>query len=419
VTEVHHQTVALASGALTEQRHVCGLFHTRDEEYRTLLPFVQEGFQRGEKAIHIVDPALHADHLARLSGAGIDVAAALARKQLEVHGWTDTYRPGAFDWRETAVRVRALQSQARAEGFPRTRLIGHGEWALGDPGSLATIVEYEARMNDVLREFDDPVVCTYDRSRFEASTSVDLLRAHPIGILDGALLANPIFLPASRFLSRMRGEPLSVLRDRFLAALVAGAQGEALEIAIEDGLADDVPATTLYLEVVQASLREIGRLWQQKQISVAQEHAATGIARLALAQLRLHLPHAPSNGKHVAVACVEGELHDLGGRMIADFLETAGFEVNFLGANVPTEALAELVRQRPPQVLGLSATTTSSITGLRRAIAAVRAVAGRRVRLMAGGRTFLRRPALARQLGVIHARDAHHAVAIVQRLLGK
>src|SRR5207244_11308049 len=114
-----------------------------------------------------------------------------------------------------------------------------------------------------------------------------------------------------------------------------------------------------------------GRRRQHKRSTVDQEHPPTGTARQALAQLRLHLPSARSNGKHVVVACVEGELLDLGARMTADFLEMAGFEVRFLGANVPTETLAELVRQRPPQLLGLSTSTTSSVGALRGAIAAV------------------------------------------------
>jgi methanogenic corrinoid protein MtbC1 len=420
VADRGQEAVSLAGGALGAHRHVGAFFHTRDEEYRTLLPFVQEGFRRGEKAIHIVDPALRADHLARLCAVGIDVAAAQARKQLEVHVWTDTYVPGGvFDWRATAARVSAFQRQAREEGFPRTRVIGHGDWALDDPANLAKVVEYEVRMNDLLPEFDDPAICTYDRSRFGGSTTVDLLRAHPVAILDGALQENPFLVPTSRFLSRLRGDTVPVLRDRFLAALVAGARREALDIVVEEGLWDDVPVRNLYLEVVQPSMYEIGRLWQQKRITVAQEHVATDIARVALAQLRLHLPCAPSNGKHVVVACVEGELHDLGARVTADFLEMAGFEVHFLGANVPTDSLAELVRRRPPDMLALSASATSNIAGLRRAIAAVRGVAGGRVPLAAGGPIFLRRPNLSRQLGVLNGQDALAAVAIARRLMGR
>ena len=410
-------TVALAGGALESGRHVCGLFHTREEEYRTLIPFIREGFERGEKAIHMVDPALRADHLARISAAGIDVRAAEARRQLEVVPWTETHLlGGSFDGRATSVRVRELQVRARAEGFPGARLIGHGDWALDRPPGHDTLVEYEARMSDQLPGFDDPVVCVYDRSRFVGSTVVDLVRAHPVSVVDGALFENPFFGPSFPFVSRLRGGGVPLIRDRFVAALTAGARSEALEIVLDDALADDVPIRTLYLDVVQASLQELGRLWHENRITVAQEHAATEIARLALAQLRVHLPCGGSNGKHIAVACVEGELHDLGARIMADFLEMAGFAVQFLGANVPTETLASLVRQRPADGLALSA--TASLGALRRAIAAVRAAAGPDVRVFVGGHLFVHRPELAAELGVLCARTADGGVEIARRLLG-
>jgi hypothetical protein len=70
------QPIRLAGSVLGAKRHVCAFFHSPDEEYRVLLPFIKEGFDRGEKAFHIVDPKLRENHLQRLRSAGIDVAAA-------------------------------------------------------------------------------------------------------------------------------------------------------------------------------------------------------------------------------------------------------------------------------------------------------------------------------------------------------
>ena len=50
------QLIRFAGSVLGAQRHVCAFFHSPDEEYRVLLPFIKEGFERGEKAFHIVDP---------------------------------------------------------------------------------------------------------------------------------------------------------------------------------------------------------------------------------------------------------------------------------------------------------------------------------------------------------------------------
>ena len=63
--------------------HVCAFFQNREEEYKLLLPFIAEGFERGERAFHIVDPSLRTDHLHRLDRAGIPVEDADEPQQLE------------------------------------------------------------------------------------------------------------------------------------------------------------------------------------------------------------------------------------------------------------------------------------------------------------------------------------------------
>src|SRR5882672_8527865 len=78
------QPIRFAGSVLGAQRHVCAFFHAPDEEYRVLLPFIKEGFDRGERAFHIVDPALRAEHLRRLESAGIDTKQTEQRGQFEL-----------------------------------------------------------------------------------------------------------------------------------------------------------------------------------------------------------------------------------------------------------------------------------------------------------------------------------------------
>ena len=74
-----------------------------------LLPFIKEGFERGEKAFHIVDPELRDEHLQRLESAGIDVAAGEQSGQFELRNWADAYlREGHFD----QDRMLALDSRS-------------------------------------------------------------------------------------------------------------------------------------------------------------------------------------------------------------------------------------------------------------------------------------------------------------------
>jgi methanogenic corrinoid protein MtbC1 len=144
---------------------------------------------------------------------------------------------------------------------------------------------------------------------------------------------------------------------------------------------------------------------------------AAEVSKLALAQFRAHLPCEPSNGRRVVVACVEGETHDIGAYMVADFLELAGFDVRFLGANVPTSTLVATLDAQPPGLLALSATTTANLGEVRRVIHAVRAT-GKEVPIAVGGQLFSTQPALRKDLGVdIYACNPRHLAAATRELL--
>ena len=69
--------VRCAGGILGRHRHICAFFNSIDEEHRVLRSFIKEGFDRGDKAFHIVDPELWEVHLRQLTEAGIDVGQAM------------------------------------------------------------------------------------------------------------------------------------------------------------------------------------------------------------------------------------------------------------------------------------------------------------------------------------------------------
>jgi hypothetical protein len=200
-----NQPIRFAGSVLGARRHVCAFFHSHDEEYRVLLPFIREGFERGEKAFHIVDPDRRDEHLQRLALAGIDVAAAQRRGQLELRGWADTYlRDGRFDQhRHLALLEEVLQSGPR-QGFPLSRYLAHMEWALEDRAGVDDLVEYEARVNYLWALYPDPVICAYDLTKFGGEVVVEIMRTHPMIIIGGIPQENPFFVPPDEFLLELR-----------------------------------------------------------------------------------------------------------------------------------------------------------------------------------------------------------------------
>lgn len=197
--------MSLAGSHLTDARHVCAFFHSRDDEYRVTLPFVKDGLERGDKALHIVDPARRADHLRRLASAGIEAAAAREAGRLELHDWDDTFlRGGTFDPDEQLALLRAMLESGRVEGAPLSRYVAHAEWALERGASTDLLLEFEARVNHLWPLYRDAVICTYDLARFSADVIVNAMRTHPMVIVGGTLHRNPFYVPPDEFLRELR-----------------------------------------------------------------------------------------------------------------------------------------------------------------------------------------------------------------------
>jgi hypothetical protein len=202
--------VTLAGSALKRQCHACAFFHDLEEEYRMLLPFLQEGFEQRHKIFQIVDRRHRDERLRRIGALGVDVAMAEESGQLEVRPWESAYlRQGRFDQHAMLALVENVLSEGR-EQFGLTRLWANMEWSLEDFPGVDDIVEYESRLNDVTSRFEDVVVCTYDLNRFSATVVMDILRTHPQVIVGGILQENPFYVPPEQFLRELRARNMPV-----------------------------------------------------------------------------------------------------------------------------------------------------------------------------------------------------------------
>ena len=200
----HLKQVRLAGSVLGRSRHVCAFFHSKEEEYRVLLPYIKEGFEQGDRTFHIIDSHRRQDHIRRLRDSGIDTTRAEAEERLVVRHWEDTYlQDGYFDQhRQIALFERELL-QGKEQGYPRTRFVAGTEWALLDRPGVHDLIEYESRINTMFSKYDDPVCCTYDLSKFSASVIMDAMRVHSAVIIGGILQENPFYVPPEDFLREL------------------------------------------------------------------------------------------------------------------------------------------------------------------------------------------------------------------------
>jgi hypothetical protein len=201
----HVSPISLAGSELGPTRHVCAFFNSSEEEYRVLLPFIKDGFDRGDKAVHVVNPEQEEDHLRRLNTVGIDADAARRRGQFELRINTEAYlREGRFDQDRMLAAFEQMASGNTPGGFPLSRIVCRMDWAAEDQTHIDDLVEFESRVNHVWQRHDDAVICTYHLGKFSGDTVIDIMRTHPMIIIGGILQQNPFFVPPEEFLKEIR-----------------------------------------------------------------------------------------------------------------------------------------------------------------------------------------------------------------------
>lgn len=137
-------------------------------------------------------------------------------------------------------------------------------------------------------------------------------------------------------------------------------------------LAQEVPIKRLYLELFQRALYQVGDLWAQGAVSVAKEHLATAITESMLTLVYPTLFRQPRCGRKAVVACVANEYHQLGAKMVADIIETHGWDGYFLGANTPVQDLLTLLEEKQPDLLCLSISIHANLPTLVEAVKQIR-----------------------------------------------
>jgi hypothetical protein len=196
--------IRLAGLTLRPPCHACAFFNSEDEEYDLLLPFIKEGFAQGDKSFHIIDERKRRAFIDRLAAIGVDTPAAEATGQLEIRGWESAHlRPGWFDQHAMLALVEDVLSGAKQKGFKHTRWVADMAWALEEKPGVEDLVEYCARLNQVVPRYHATIICTYDLARFSAAQVVGVLRSHPLAVIGGIVQENPFFVAPDQLIQEL------------------------------------------------------------------------------------------------------------------------------------------------------------------------------------------------------------------------
>jgi methanogenic corrinoid protein MtbC1 len=187
---------------------------------------------------------------------------------------------------------------------------------------------------------------------------------------------------------------MSVLLDEYTDAALRGDRAGAMELARDFAGRDD-SSLGVVTQLLAPSQRSVGERWQRGECTVADEHSATFVTESVLSSLAVGLePKAPAGT--VVIVCAEGEMHSLPARMATELITANGWRVIHLGSAMPAAKLRASLAEIEADVVGVSVTLATNLTGAARTVRAARQ-AGHSV--ICGGAAFDASGSRARAIG--------------------
>ncbi len=186
---------------ISVHEHLCVIYETREQQFALAVPFLETGLARGEKCVYVADENTTASILDAMRDQGVDVDRPVEKGMLAVANKKREYlRKGHFDPNEMILYLARIVTEVKAAGFPAYRFAGEMTWALGGDLDTDLLIEYEARLNHFLREYDAVCLCQYNNKRFSPTTILQVLRTHPLVVYGGHVCKNPYYVPPDEFL---------------------------------------------------------------------------------------------------------------------------------------------------------------------------------------------------------------------------
>ena len=187
------------------------------------------------------------------------------------------------------------------------------------------------------------------------------------------------------------------------------------------GLGEGIKPAAFFPEAIIPAMDEVGRRMRECEFFIPEVLIAARAARGATDILRPLLVGDPTQRPAGTVVCgtVKGDLHDIGKNIVAMMLESAGFRIVDLGADVAPEKIVEAVRREQANFVALSALLTTTMVNMKAAIEAL-ASAGLRekVRGLVGGAPVTQ--AWAHSIGADgYGKDAVAAVELARQLVAR
>lgn len=186
--------------------HICQIFSDDDERQEALLAFILSGLRGDERTACFSEKATSEAIEEFLDNYGISLSQATQSGALTLSGTRDVYFAGGrFDPQRMLGLLKQFHASAAAGGYKAARVIGEMTPEVQHLPGGSQLLEYEARVSLLLREYPVTAVCQYDARSFDGATIMDILKVHPYMIVRSSVVRNPFFIKPEDYLASLSG----------------------------------------------------------------------------------------------------------------------------------------------------------------------------------------------------------------------
>ncbi len=205
--------------------------------------------------------------------------------------------------------------------------------------------------------------------------------------------------------------------EAIIQSIIQGDE-EAAKRQVKEALAGGTPGTEIIDLGLAAAMNRLGQMWEDGEVFLPEVLQSARIFQACAGMIEERGQSARAPVARCVLGTVRGDLHDLGKNIVGIMMKTAGFEVIDLGKDVPGEAFADAVKEHRPDVLGMSALLTTTMSEQRSVIDLLRRQGLRgSLKVMVGGAPVSQR--WAEEIGAdAYAANAQEAVDKAKKMLG-
>ena len=174
--------------------HLCVVCENKQDRLDAAAQYISDGLKRNEFVMYAADTETTQSLKEMLQARGIDVEYETGRGALNLPTAYDAYlQNGEFNPDAMYVAFEKAIEDALAAGYSGCRFAGEPIWAIDRENLQPGLIEFEARLNKLFRNSKAAGLCVYDKSAWPATVVRDVLRTHPIAVVDDLVCERNIF----------------------------------------------------------------------------------------------------------------------------------------------------------------------------------------------------------------------------------